>query len=204
MTNVKFQLLGQTIKPSHIINAIMQADRAGVDVTAVVLYPIQHSTLGCPTTFYDPRGSFPVLKLVDDGMKADHFYLECDRDFGELPREPRPDVRSDTPSSDSSLRLTAAEVAKLVEEKQAAYGDSFGKAGSVLQLLYPNGIAHEQFPDALTVVRVVDKLFRIATRKDAFGESPWNDIMGYALLASTRDKNVAPVSKLPIKPDSGI
>lgn len=80
------------------------------------------------------------------------------------------------------------EVGDLVEKKQAAYGDAFGKAGSVLRILYPNGIAPEQMDDALTVVRVVDKLFRISTDRDALGESPWQDIAGYALLAVVRVK----------------
>ena len=31
----------------------------------------------------------------------------------------------------------------------------------------------------LAITRVVDKLFRIANRKDAFGENPWQDIAGY-------------------------
>ena len=82
----------------------------------------------------------------------------------------------------------ADEVAKLVEEKQAAYGDSFGKSGEVLRILYPDGIPPEKLADALTITRVVDKLFRIATKKDALGESPWRDIMGYALLAVARDE----------------
>lgn len=77
----------------------------------------------------------------------------------------------------------AKEVASLVVEKQKAYGDSFGKSGQVMTLLYPAGIPVEKMDDALTVVRVVDKLFRIATKKDAFGENPWKDIMGYALLS---------------------
>lgn len=70
----------------------------------------------------------------------------------------------------------------VVEEKQRAYGDSFGKSGQVLRILYPNGVSLEQLDDALAVVRVVDKLFRIATDKDAFGESPWEDVVGYGLL----------------------
>jgi hypothetical protein len=79
-----------------------------------------------------------------------------------------------------------AEVGRLVEEKQAAYGDSFGQAGAVMRVLYPNGISVHQLDDALAVVRVVDKLFRIATARDAFGESPWKDIAGYALLGCRR------------------
>ena len=36
------------------------------------------------------------------------------------------------------------------------------------------------------VVRVLDKLFRIATDRDALGESPWRDIAGYGLLGARR------------------
>lgn len=77
-------------------------------------------------------------------------------------------------------------IGRLVTEKQAAYGDSFGKAGSVMGILYPGGVQPEQLADALTVVRMLDKLFRIATDRDALGESPWRDIAGYALLAVER------------------
>lgn len=82
-------------------------------------------------------------------------------------------------------------VGQLVTEKQHAYGDSFGKAGDVLRILYPNGISPEQLEDALVVVRVIDKLFRIATQKDAFGESPWKDVCGYAILSIHRDQKGA-------------
>jgi hypothetical protein len=79
-----------------------------------------------------------------------------------------------------------AEIGKLTDEKQRSYGGSFGKAGQVMRILYPDGIAPEQMDDALAVVRVLDKLFRIATDKDAFGESPWRDIAGYGLLGAAR------------------
>lgn len=85
-------------------------------------------------------------------------------------------------------RNVAIDMAELVIKKQAAYGDSFGKAGEVMALLYPEGIPLGQMDDALVVVRVIDKLFRIANQKDAFGESPWKDIMGYSLLAVVKDE----------------
>jgi hypothetical protein len=84
----------------------------------------------------------------------------------------------------------AEKIASLVIEKQEAYGDSFGRADKVILELYPNGISPEQMPDALTLIRVIDKIFRIANKKNAFGESPYKDIMGYALLAVVRDSNV--------------
>ena len=81
------------------------------------------------------------------------------------------------------------EIGRLVEEKQACYGDSFGKSGAVMLVLYPDGIAPEQMDDALCIVRILDKLFRIATDKDALGESPYRDIAGYALLGAMKSKN---------------
>lgn len=78
--------------------------------------------------------------------------------------------------------LMGQKIGEMVEEKQAAYGDSFGKAGNILRELYPDGIRPEQYDDALCVVRIVDKLFRIATDWDAFGESPYRDIAGYGIL----------------------
>ena len=82
----------------------------------------------------------------------------------------------------------ADEIGKLVAEKNAAYGDSFARCGVILRVLYPHGIAPSQYRDALGVVRVLDKLFRIATRKDAFGESPWRDVAGYGIVASAADE----------------
>lgn len=78
------------------------------------------------------------------------------------------------------------EIGKLVDTKQAAYGDSFGKSGAVMRILYPDGIRPEQLDDALAIVRVIDKLFRIATARDALGESPWGDICGYGMLGLAR------------------
>ena len=78
----------------------------------------------------------------------------------------------------------AEQIGKLVAEKNAAYGSSFAQSHQILTVLYPNGIKPEQFTDALAIIRVIDKLFRIATAKDAFGESPWQDIAGYGILGA--------------------
>ena len=84
----------------------------------------------------------------------------------------------------------AKSIGTLTAEKNAAYGDSFGQACDVLKVLYPDGVKPEQYKDMLAVVRVIDKLFRIANKKDAFGESPWRDICGYALLGIANDETV--------------
>jgi len=77
----------------------------------------------------------------------------------------------------------ANKVARLISEKQVAYGDSFGRSAAVMEIFFPNGVPVEKYQDFLAFTRVVDKLFRIANRKEAFGEDPWMDIAGYALLS---------------------
>ena len=77
-------------------------------------------------------------------------------------------------------------IAEIVKEKNAAYGNSFVTSGAALRLLYPNGISPDQYEDALLLVRIWDKMQRIATDNDAFGESPFTDIAGYGMCGSTR------------------
>jgi hypothetical protein len=79
-------------------------------------------------------------------------------------------------------------IGKLVDEKNHAYGDSFGLSGRILKLLYPGNIKPEQYDDMLAVIRVIDKIFRIATSRDALGEDPWTDIAGYAILRARQLK----------------
>jgi hypothetical protein len=84
----------------------------------------------------------------------------------------------------SRFLTIAREIGELVEHKNAAYGSSFAKAGAFLRLLYPEGLAPEQYGDALLLVRIFDKLQRIATDRDALGESPYRDIAGYGILGA--------------------
>ena len=82
----------------------------------------------------------------------------------------------------------ANEIGELVQEKNKAYGDSFAKSQQIIKILYPDGVRSAQYMDMLAITRVIDKLFRIATKKDAFGESPWRDICGYAILGVANDE----------------
>lgn len=88
----------------------------------------------------------------------------------------------------------AQSIGKLTQEKNEAYGDSFGQACRILEVLYPQGITPSQYRDALAITRVIDKLFRLANKRDAFGESPWRDIAGYAILGVANDEPVSETS----------
>ena len=74
------------------------------------------------------------------------------------------------------------ETGTVVAQKNMAYGDAVQRTAKALKVFLPDGIPPDRYTDALTIVRLFDKISRIATNNDPFGESPWHDIMGYALL----------------------
>ena len=75
----------------------------------------------------------------------------------------------------------AADIGRLLDEKNLQYGDSFHRCPDLLRVLYPDGIPVSQYQNVLTFARIFDKMFRLATgRTDA--EDPVKDIAGYALL----------------------
>lgn len=80
------------------------------------------------------------------------------------------------------FQILANKIGTIVDNKNKAYGDSFSQAGTFLKLLFPDGIPPEKYGDMLTIVRIFDKLKRIATDKGAFDEDPFSDIVGYGLL----------------------
>lgn len=81
------------------------------------------------------------------------------------------------------------QVSSLTMQKNLAYGDAAGKTGEIMEVLYPDGVPVEGYADMLLMVRVLDKLSRLATGDPtAFSESPWLDIAGYGLLGAAQDE----------------
>jgi hypothetical protein len=81
----------------------------------------------------------------------------------------------------------ASDLSTILSMKNEAYGNAFDKTTQILTLLYPNGIKVAQFKDVHVIVRMLDKLSRIARDNDPMGESPYMDIAGYSILALARD-----------------
>lgn len=96
------------------------------------------------------------------------------------PEEPK------RPAPGEGFLEIAERIAKLVAEKNIAYGSSFDDSAAFLELLWPDGVGPQDYMDMLTIVRIWDKLKRIATNKDALGEDPFSDIVGYCLLSLRR------------------
>lgn len=80
----------------------------------------------------------------------------------------------------------ATQVGELVTAKQKVYGDSFSVAPKILALLYPDGVQPTDYDTLLAVVRILDKLKRVATQHESDTEDHWRDIMGYSLLMLAR------------------
>jgi hypothetical protein len=81
--------------------------------------------------------------------------------------------------SEDILRAAKA-IGDIVADKNKEYGDSALVSGKILQLLYPDGVRPDQYVDMLLIVRVIDKLSRIA--HEGKTEDPYLDLAGYGIL----------------------
>ncbi len=93
-----------------------------------------------------------------------------------------------TPPNDTAARIRARcnELAEMLIEKNAAYGDS---------ALRPIGVFASGRAVDLLRVRIDDKLSRIANRPDAFGEDPVFDLLGYLILLTLAREDEAAAEK---------
>lgn len=74
------------------------------------------------------------------------------------------------------------DIGELVQSKNEAYGDSFANSGEIFKFLFPDGIPPEKYTIALALVRILDKIFRLATNPNYNNENCWQDIAGYCIL----------------------
>lgn len=85
------------------------------------------------------------------------------------------------------LNVVSEEVFTTVIKKNVSYGNSTAKAAKLMKELYSPHICSFQYPDVHFVVRILDKLSRIASgniEKEQTYDA-WVDIAGYAMLAAS-------------------
>jgi len=78
-----------------------------------------------------------------------------------------------------TLKELTNELGEMLEEKQKAYGDAIEESGKFLSVLYPNGIPPESYQTVALLVRMFDKMKRIAN--GASNENSWKDLAGYSV-----------------------
>lgn len=83
------------------------------------------------------------------------------------------------------LLTLGTSIGATLQQKNLAYGDSFSKTPAILEVLYPDGVKPSQYRNLLTLVRMLDKINRIAaqTGNSRDSEDPFTDLAGYAILA---------------------
>ena len=95
--------------------------------------------------------------------------------------------------SRTDLERMATEIGSLCVRKEQEYGSAVYVTTEIMRALYPGGIRSHQMGDALLLVRIADKMCRIASRDedgdDKGGESPYEDIAGYGLLGARKDRD---------------
>jgi hypothetical protein len=105
--------------------------------------------------------------------------------------EVRARLKEDEVSESQSYEALAGEIGRLTDTKSKQYGDSAERAEKIMKVLYPNGVPVEAFRNALLIVRMCDKLCRIATQDttgvDGGGEDAWRDMAGYSLIGAKRN-----------------
>lgn len=85
----------------------------------------------------------------------------------------------------AAILARAQTIGELVKRKNLQYGDSFSKSQQIIQILYPNGVHPKQYADFLALIRVIDKLFRVANGNQG-DENAWDDITGYGIIAGIK------------------
>ena len=85
-----------------------------------------------------------------------------------------------------SLDMVNERVFNTVMSKNKTYGNSYSKSATLLAILYPS-IGIHQYVDAHVIIRMLDKLSRIASGDIEVEQKldAWIDLAGYAMLAAT-------------------
>lgn len=87
-------------------------------------------------------------------------------------------------SKTTTHRDRAATIGALVDQKSAQYGDAISAVDEVLRAYYPDGIAPDQYKNLGLIVRISDKLMRLA---NGHTEDTVEDIFGYLLLMMDKE-----------------
>lgn len=85
-------------------------------------------------------------------------------------------------TKDSQYHTIAEGVAELVLQKQKEYGNGVLRSNRMMLQLFPDGIPAAKYRDAFTLVRLMDKISKIAADENSATGEPWRDIAAYSLL----------------------
>lgn len=85
-------------------------------------------------------------------------------------------------ATERPLENLGTQLGKMLQAKNDAYGSSFLRCDEFLAILWPDGVPRSAYGTMIILVRMFDKMMRIATAPDAFNEDAESDLAGYAML----------------------
>jgi hypothetical protein len=92
------------------------------------------------------------------------------------------------PSPPGEYETLATAIGRLTDEKARQYGNANVKVGEIMKVLYPEGVPVYALKNALLIVRMLDKICRIANQGpdglDKGAEDPFSDLAGYSLIGA--------------------
>ncbi len=106
----------------------------------------------------------------------------------------RTPMRRERPVADDPATLQdflglGEEIGRMLADKNRKYGDSYARMAHVLPMFYPDGVPGDHLLDAIFILRIIDKLMRIASAQGDDEEDPVKDIAGYAVLRMREMRN---------------
>jgi len=81
----------------------------------------------------------------------------------------------------SKFKEIADKIGSMVEEKNVQYGDSYANTQKFLDILYPESIPVEKFSDIVCIIRIFDKLKKVAAQVESDEENPYADLIGITI-----------------------
>lgn len=140
--------------------------------------------------------------LLPDSLVPNLSYVLLTLMYNEY-RKPKEKPVSTLEEKAEKFTALGTSIGSILAAKNKSYGDSFAESVKVIEALFPSGIPKSAYPQLLTIIRMVDKLFRIATisqdPKYSFSEGEvdaWQDLAGYSILALERvTRSAAPEAK---------
>jgi len=98
------------------------------------------------------------------------------------------DLLGDVATLEDFLGL-GEEIGRMLADKNRKYGDSYARMAHVLPMFYPDGVPGDHLLDAIFILRIIDKLMRIASAQGDDEEDPVKDVAGYAILRMREMRN---------------
>ena len=156
----------------------------------------------------------PVANFYNDKKSKDGKTGYCKTCFARLNKEyhkrkhDKPNARKSPTSDQSAIAQpqaapkpvsqyvgVAANIGALAEGKLAAHGDTTGNTGKILRVLYPDGIAPDQYDDMLSIARILERICCIATDKQSLGEALFTDIAEAGILGLIKSQSATEARK---------